>query len=289
MAINSSKSNVTQFNQSDIQPRMMDFEFDDSIPRYWFAGDQFKTLLLTALSCTFPEGERFFVRSVRHYQKQLRSPLLKQQVKGFIGQESHHGKEHESFNTFMQRKGFPTAEIDRFVQEGLAKMDQWMSPRRKLAKTCALEHFTAMLAELVLENDDFLGGMDQRMLPLWIWHAIEESEHKAVAFDVYAEQEGSYWVRASEMAFTTVEFLSFTALHYWQLQRGQEDKADWRSVVSGFNWLVGRPGWLRKVSGHYLSYYRPGFHPSQKNTTVERERALKKLAKLLHRPELNVA
>ncbi|HBL85954.1 MAG TPA: metal-dependent hydrolase, partial [Alcanivorax sp.] len=78
-------------NGSDIQPRRMDFQFDPDMPRYWFAGDQFKTILLTALSCTFPEGERFFVRSVRHYQKQITDPDLRERVKGFIGQEAHHG------------------------------------------------------------------------------------------------------------------------------------------------------------------------------------------------------
>ena len=65
-------------NKSDIQPRKMDFEFDPSIPRYWFDNDQFKTMLLTAPSCTFPEGERFFVRSVRHFQKKLIAPLLRE-------------------------------------------------------------------------------------------------------------------------------------------------------------------------------------------------------------------
>ncbi len=81
-------------NGSDIQPRRMDFQFDPDMPRYWFAGDQFKTILLTALSCTFPEGERFFVRSVRYYQKRITDPELRERVKGFIGQEAHHGNEH---------------------------------------------------------------------------------------------------------------------------------------------------------------------------------------------------
>lgn len=282
-------ASVVKFNNSDIQPRQMDFVFDPSMPRYWFHGDQFKTLLFTALSCTFPEGERFFMRSVRYYQKKIRSAELREQVKGFIGQEAHHGKEHDAFNAFMQSKGVPTAKVDQFVREGMTRIESWISPERRLAKTCALEHFTAMLAELVLENDDFLQGMDERMLPLWLWHAIEESEHKSVAFDVYAEQVNNYWVRTSEMALTTVEFVGFTILHYFQLRAGMDDKVDWRSVAKGFNWLLGKPGWLRKIGGHYLSYYRPGFHPSQKNTTAVRKRALKKLAKLLNKPDLYAA
>ncbi|MFX9799513.1 metal-dependent hydrolase, partial [Acinetobacter baumannii] len=87
------------------------------IPMDWFGGDPFKSMVLTALSATFPEGERFFVDSVRHYQKDV-SPVLARQVSGFIGQEAHHGREHDAFNAFMQRKGLPMDRIDAFVRDG---------------------------------------------------------------------------------------------------------------------------------------------------------------------------
>lgn len=280
---------ITAINASAIQPRRMDFKFDASIPRYWFANDQFKTLLFTALSSTFPEGERFFVRSVRQFQKQIKSKLLREQVRGFIGQEAHHGMEHDAFNAFMESKGVPTSKVDDFVRVGLAWMEKRYSPARQLARTAALEHFTAMLAELVLDHDDFLEGMDSRMLPLWLWHAIEESEHKAVAFDVFAEQVGSYWMRSGEMAVTTVEFIGFTMFHYFQLRAGMDDKTDWASVGNGARWLLGRDGWLRRLRGSYLAYYKPGFHPSKRDSSQARKRALTRLAVLLDRPELEVA
>lgn len=105
-------------NQSDIQPRRMDFDFalKGGIPKYWFANDQFKSTLLTALSCSFPEGERFFVRSVRHFQPWLKSNKLKEEVKGFIGQEAHHGNEHEDFNQALEEQhGLPTGNIERYA------------------------------------------------------------------------------------------------------------------------------------------------------------------------------
>ena len=273
-------------NNSDIQPRRMDFQFDPDMDKYWFGGDQFKSLLLTALSCTFPEGERFFVRSVRHYQKAISDPKLREEVKGFSGQEAHHGNEHEVFNALMQEKGIPTRKVEEFVLNGLKMQGKWLSPERQLAKTCALEHFTAMLAELLLGNDDFLAGMDERMKPLWLWHAVEESEHKSVAFDVYQDQVGSYWIRTSEMAITTVEFIGFTIFHYYQLRREMDDPMDWKSVRSGLNWLLGRPGWLRKLGPAYLAYYKRDFHPSKRDSTALRKRGLRKLAKMLGRPEL---
>ncbi|HBC18933.1 MAG TPA: metal-dependent hydrolase [Alcanivorax sp.] len=285
-AVATSPKTPKKLNNSDIQPRKMDFSFDPAMPRYWFDDDQFKTILLTALSCTFPEGERFFVRSVRHYQKQIQDPLLREQVKGFIGQEAHHGNEHDAFNHFMESKGVPTGKVDEFVNRGMRFMAKHLSPQRQLAKTCALEHFTAMLAELMLEHPDFFKGMDERMLPLWLWHAVEESEHKAVAFDVYQDQVDSYWVRTSEMAFTTVEFISFTIFHYYQLRKGMDDATDWRSVRGGVNWLLGKPGWLRKLGKSYLAYYKRDFHPAKRDSTFLRKQGLKKLSRLLDRPDL---
>lgn len=285
-AVATSPKTSKKLNNSDIQPRKMDFSFDPAMPRYWFDDDQFKTILLTALSCTFPEGERFFVRSVRHYQKQIQDPLLREQVKGFIGQEAHHGNEHDAFNHFMESKGVPTGKVDEFVNRGMRFMAKHLSPQRQLAKTCALEHFTAMLAELMLEHPDFFKGMDERMLPLWLWHAVEESEHKAVAFDVYQDQVDNYWVRTSEMAFTTVEFISFTIFHYYQLRKDMDDPTDWRSVRGGINWLLGKPGWLRKLGKSYLAYYKRDFHPAKRDSTFLRKQGLKKLSRLLDRPDL---
>lgn len=273
-------------NRSAIQPRRMDFAFDPDLPRYWFDGSQFKSVLLTALSCTFPEGERMFVRSVRHYQPTLKSATLKEEVKGFIGQEAHHGNEHEVFNALMQRKGVPTAKVEKFVHDGIRWQEKRMSPERLLAKTCALEHFTAMLAETMLENPDFLKGMHQDLLPLWLWHAVEESEHKSVAFDVYQEQVGDYWTRVSEMALTTLEFTGFTIFHYFQLRAEMDDKADWKSIREGWNWLLGKPGFLRKLAPAYLAYYKRDFHPSKRDKRHLREKGLRLLAGMLKRPEL---
>ena len=275
-----------RINDSDIQPRRMDFQFDPDIPRYWFDHDQFKTILLTALSCTFPEGERFFVRSVRHYQSGLTDARLKEEVKGFIGQEAHHGNEHEVFNAFMRDKGVPTDIVEKFVYHGIRWQEKRQSPERRLAKTCALEHFTAMLAELILEDPDFIKGMDERLVPLWTWHAIEESEHKSVAYDVFQDQVDNYWIRTSEMAKTTVEFLGFTIFHYIQLRREMDDATDWKAVRNGFRWLIGKGGGLRRLGPAYLAYFKRDFHPSKRDKKHLRDAGLRKLAKMLNKPEL---
>lgn len=246
-------------------PRRMDFVFPDDIALDWFAGDPFKSMVLTALSGTFPEGERFFVDAVRRYQPQV-GPALAAQVSGFIGQEAHHGREHDSFNALMQRKGLPMDEINGFVRDGMNFLRKRLSPERQLAMTCALEHFTAILAEMALENPDFFAPMDERVKALWYWHAIEESEHKAVAFDVFQEQVGSYWIRSSQMVINSLEFAFFTGYHTYTLFKARGIQRDWGMLRRGFREFLVEPGWLRKMGRAYLAYYRPDFHPWQRDT-----------------------
>lgn len=277
----STAKKVSLAGTSAIPVRRMDFEFDDAIPLYWFDNNPFLTMLLTGLSCTFPEGERMFMRAVRHYQDRITDPELQKAVRAFIGQEAHHGKEHEAFNALMARKGLPINEIMAFVKEGIAREEGFFSKERMLAKTCALEHFTAMFAETVLERPEFLEAMDERLRPLWLWHAVEESEHKAVAFDVYQQQVGSYWVRTSEMALTTVLFSFFTGLHTVQLLRHQGELRNLRSILNGVRKLGGSNGFFRGMLPRYLAYYRPDFHPNQVDSTALRNQGLRLLQQYL--------
>jgi predicted metal-dependent hydrolase len=88
------------------------------------------------------------------------------------------------------------------------------------------------------------------------------------------------------MAMTTVFFTFFNIVHYVQLSRDMPEKTDWRSIGKGMGWLLGRKGVLRKLGPAYLSYYRRGFHPAQKDGSALREKGLRKLAEYLDRPEL---
>lgn len=89
----------------------MDFAFPDEIPEFWFNNNALLTMLLTALSSAFPDGERQFIHSVRNYQDKISDPILLKQVRAFIGQEAHHGKEHDALNAMMLKKGYPVARI----------------------------------------------------------------------------------------------------------------------------------------------------------------------------------
>src|SRR5690554_7190776 len=115
--------------------RSPDFEFPEDLPKYWWDNDPVKTLLLGALSASFPPGEKFFIDSVRHYQDQVTDPELKKAIRAFIGQEAHHSKEHKLMNGFLEERGVGLGRLEREVQWFMNKLRRNFTPERQLAHT----------------------------------------------------------------------------------------------------------------------------------------------------------
>ena len=158
----------------------------------------------------FPDGEDFFVRSVRHFRDQITDPELKRQVAGFIGQEAMHGREHRALQRPPRRARLPDQARRALHQVGPRHpRAASLPPTSNLAATAALEHFTATLAELRAHRARrraTLFGHDE-VRNLFLWHALEESEHKAVAFDVYKAVGGTERMRVWTMNFLRFGFV----------------------------------------------------------------------------------
>ncbi len=249
----------------DIKPRRMDFIFPSNLPRFWFNNDPFVTHLYNALSTTFPEGEKFFVDAVRFYRDDITDPTLKKQISGFIGQEAFHSKEHIEFNAWLQSQGY---NIDKYYAQVKRRTDlgrERGTPILKLAVTCALEHFTAIMADQMLSNPEFKKGVHPDVLKLWMWHAIEETEHKGVAFDVFKAVGGNYRIRVVSMFFVTLNFIyQVMRIHIGFLQ--EDGKLfDVKMWMKGIWYFWGKPGWFRKLIPAWLEYFRPDFHPWQQD------------------------
>jgi len=166
-----------------VQPRDLSFANAAPTQRWWLAGDPVATAFYNALSGTFPYGERFFMDSVRRYRGYA-SPALKEQIAGFLSQEALHTREHVAFNRQITAHGFDVSAMETRTK---ARLDyaRTRQPLQQLAATIALEHFTAILAHALLADPRHLAGAPDEAKAMWRWHAIEEIEHKAVAFDTF--------------------------------------------------------------------------------------------------------
>lgn len=245
-----------------LQVRNFRFTFDETIPRHWNGGSAARTAFFDSFSAFLPLGERFFVNSVKPYIVGLTSPELQQEARAFCGQEGIHQREHERYNRMLDARGYPVARLERWVARLLSLTRAILLPRMRLAVTCALEHFTAIGARQMLSDRSLLDDADARMRAFWYWHGAEESEHKAVPFDVYTAAGGHYLERVAVMLVTTFVFQSYALLHvliFLASDRLLFSRRAWRELRE----LLGRTTVSGTFRKDYRAYYRRDFHPSQ--------------------------
>lgn len=189
-------------NTKALLARVPRFAFG-TVARDWFGGHRTATHVSNAMHLLFPAGERFFVRSVLHYESAL-PPELAAQVKGFCRQEGRHAQAHERFSDNLRSQGHDIdAILERYERLAFGIYEKRASPALRLAITAALEHFTALFAADALSSDA-LGESDPEMRKLLEWHAVEELEHKAVAFDILRAVAPGYALRMYGLALATL-------------------------------------------------------------------------------------
>lgn len=230
-----------------------------AVPRHWMGGSAVGTAVSNGINLLFPQGERFFVRSVNHYLDQLADPTLRAQVKAFFKQEGHHAAAHDRFNAVLRAQGF---EIDRFL-DAYSAVSRWiesrMPPKLNLAGTAAAEHYTAILAEGAFTRG-VLDHVDPTMRELLAWHAAEEIEHKAVAFDVLREVDDRYALRIAGLAYATVMLGMFWAWATAMLLR--QEKLGLRGVLRELRKMRAEDPVVQRVFLRGIrQYIRRDFHP----------------------------
>ena len=247
----------------EIEVRKPTFALDETLPHYWFDGQPFATHFLNGLSSVFPDGEAFFVRSVHHYQEHVSSKRLRADIAAFAAQEGQHSHQHRRHLELLMTQGYRMIAVRNRIVTYILRLLNRKTPRYALAMTAALEHLTALLArQLLSQPDRFLDRMDPRMAPFWRWHALEEAEHKAVAFDVLMLVAPGRIRRTAAMMLATfglfVDALIRTIYMLWV------DGNLWRRDVwrSGWRFLFGSEGGFLRGHGHdYRRWYRRDFHP----------------------------
>jgi predicted metal-dependent hydrolase len=250
--------------QHSIPVRRLSFDFQQA-PKYYFNHNPLISSLLTAMSLTFPTGERFFVHTVRSVRDQVHNQQLQKDVSGFIGQEAMHSHAHEGFNDFVESLGLDTQKIIDEEEQAVAFIKRKLNAKQQLAITCALEHFTAIIAHYLLTTPQFSQQLDPSVARLWMWHALEETEHKAVAFDVYQEVFADQKTRKLLMRIITCTF--FTRISQLTLRLLLADpigRKQWRQHLDG---LAQLRTMIRTLAPAYLQYYQDNFHPDQQDSS----------------------
>lgn len=269
-----SESPARAASRVPLKARRVRFALPSGTRRQHFVdGDLVMSHFISMLSATFPEGEDFFIRSVRNYRDRITDPELQEAIKGFIGQESTHKTQHRMLNERLQAMGYPTARIDRHVKRFLSRLERVYSTEMALAGTAALEHYTATFAEILLNSDELLALLDgSDVRSILLWHAFEEAEHKAVAFDVYRAVGGAERRRVRAMRMATVIFVIEMIIQTGLSLAGDRSAYNPVRLIRSLNRFRKTPIFSRDAFRRYASYTHRGFHPDEWDSTETLER-----------------
>lgn len=247
-----------------ITPRDVRFGRNSKQSRWWLGGDPIATAFFNALSITFPKGEALFIESVKAFRDGVPAKLDRE-IKAFVMQEVMHSREHVAFNTRVAEAGYDTSRLEASVDEVVAFV-KTRPAIVNLAATMALEHYTAILAQQFLQDPSHMAGADAESRRLWTWHAIEEIEHKGVAYDtwLHATRDWSRWrrwkLKSVMMLLVTMNFWPKRYRGMLDLLR-QDGITGWRVHPRILWYWFGTPGLVRKLILPWLGFFLPGFHP----------------------------
>ena len=247
-----------------ITPRDRRFGRNLRQDRWWLGGDPVGSAFHNALSVTFPKGEAFFVESVKAFRDGA-PPKLAHEIKAFVMQEVMHSREHVSFNNRVAEAGYDITSLEQVVADSL-EMTKGRPQILNLAVTMALEHYTAILAHQMLSDPRAFAGADKDLADMWKWHAMEEIEHKGVAYDTWLHATRD-WTRWKRWKVKTVMMLLVSRMFWMRRWEGtlellaQDGITGWSAKRRLAWYLVGNPGPLRRLFPAWAAFFMPGFHP----------------------------
>ena len=244
--------------------RRQQFEIEKALGGDWHGGSAFRTAWFNAMSLLFPLGEKFFIDSVVHFKDEIRDSRLEKEIAAFRAQEATHRLQHQRYNELLcELRGYDIEQFELNQRRRIAWAYRELAPRRRLAGTVASEHLTAIMAHDMLSHEDVLEGADPNVGRLWTWHGVEETEHKAVAFDVFLAVGGTISERRRALLLNTYFFFKDTFRNLCIMLKKDGKLWSFREWGSGLNYLFIRPGVLRRVFREWLDFFRRDFHPWQ--------------------------
>jgi len=242
----------------EIIPRDLRFGVGDHPDPRWLGGDQAGSALVDAFAVMLPEGERYFIRALKPYLKDVTDPELRQDILDFCAQEAFHTREHLGYNAALRSLGYQVDRQEESVRWFFARFD---TPLARLYLTCAIEHITYALSRIVIERPEIMDKAHPAYRRLWRWHALEEVEHSSVGLRVLrAVTPGvpgwkRYILRCAALGLMLpgmVGLAMISARRNLRATGGPSGWALWRAALFS-------PGWLRRMVPTMFAYLRPGY------------------------------
>lgn len=241
--------------------RPVEFEFPEGLRPHWNPGKPVFSQLANAASLFLPYMEPFIIHSVREATRAISDPGLLAEARGWMGQEAQHFRQHRRFNEALIAAGYPELRAREEAMERDYRELRKRSLKYKLAYTAGFEVMALSIAHTLLKDREFFfKDADDNVVSLWLWHLIEEIEHKNLAFDVYQQLYGGAWYRAYGILAAMLHMVKMIRASYIVTLRSDGLWGKWKT-----RWTIKKLVFRLFVSflPRTLRYAMPGHHPSQ--------------------------
>ncbi len=247
----------------EIPVREMPFEFGGHVPCVWDESIPERCYKTHALSLEVAFLEPYFIATIKEAAERVADEELAERAIAFCGQEANHSRQHTHFNRTLKQSGYPGLEkYEKQIQRSLVRSRQEHSLAYRLAYTAGFEALTLASAERLFEKDllHVLDKAPPSLVAMWVWHAVEEVEHKSVAFEMFQAVHGGYALRCrgllAALKKTADDMRGPVAYMIEQDGRTGDPELERR---------MRRGAWedAREIIPRLLPYFRPGYHPNQ--------------------------
>ena len=264
---------ATQSAMIPIRHMKFGFKANEIDPKFYLNAE-LASAYFASLSIFLTYGEDLVIETARYHRDLLKDPLLRQRVTALIGQEALHSKLHEELNDAFKDADLPVTlfrSLAKFAfEQGFHRLSQPM----KLSLMTGIEHFTAVLAEYMMKHEEiFFDAQDEKQRAIWMWHMLEESEHKDIAYDVFQDLSNNYALRMVGFFLALITILVLISVlslivPFYRKPANLISWSYWRDMPRSVQLLF---GFKRGVYGsswkHIFDYLRPSFHPNDYDTS----------------------
>ncbi len=246
-----------------LSARRIPFEFPEGMQTDWMPNDPEFAAMLNGASLTMPYLEPFLIRTMRETLARIDDSALQADGEGFMAQEGQHFRTHRRFNDLLKNHGYSElAEVEQRMEASYANLSK-RSLRTRMAYTAGFESMTLGVTRWLVEHRVALfHGADSRVVSFVLWHMVEETEHKCVAYDIYqaafGTSLGSYWARMIGVFHGSFDVMRYSMLGYRTILTKD---GRWNQLRSRLRLAVRLARFIRHVGPYLLRAALPGHSP----------------------------
>ncbi len=193
---------------TDLKIRKMDFAFEDyDVPFLWNETNPAWSSMTNAISFLAIGFEKMIVKACMQAKPLFTDPEVAAESDAFMRQEGQHSTAHrQHVKALIKRYPGLQETIDDVIAE-FDKLTAEKSLEYRLAYTADLEATFTPVFKLMLDNEATLFAPgDDRVASLFIWHFVEEVEHRSSGLIIFNSLVGSdlYRMRMAPLIFRHV-------------------------------------------------------------------------------------